>query len=60
MNIPENLKYTRSHEWLQLLDDGAARMGITRPPAGGTGISGRDPPQEHSAMHRASLSGSGA
>ena len=29
MNIPENLKYTRSHEWLQLLDDGAARMGIT-------------------------------
>ncbi len=29
MNIPENLKYSKSHEWLQLLDDGMARMGIT-------------------------------
>lgn len=29
MNIPENLKYSKSHEWLQLLDDGTARMGIT-------------------------------
>ena len=29
MNIPENLKYSKSHEWLQLLDDGTVRMGIT-------------------------------
>lgn len=29
MNIPENLKYSKSHEWLQQMDDGTARMGIT-------------------------------
>lgn len=29
MNIPENLKYSKSHEWLQPMDDGTARMGIT-------------------------------
>lgn len=28
MNIPEDLKYTREHEWL-LIDDGIATFGIT-------------------------------
>lgn len=28
-NIPDDLKYTREHEWLRLSDDGAAMMGIT-------------------------------
>ena len=31
MNIPENLKYTRSHEWVEFLPDGRvdmARCGI--------------------------------
>lgn len=27
--VPENLKYTAEHEWLQRLDDGDYRMGIT-------------------------------
>jgi glycine cleavage system H protein len=27
--IPEELKYTRSHEWVQLQDDGSLRVGIT-------------------------------
>ena len=29
MNIPENLKYTKSHEWVEFLPDGAARVGLT-------------------------------
>jgi glycine cleavage system H protein len=29
MHTPENLKYTRSHEWLEILEGGAARVGIT-------------------------------
>ncbi len=29
MNTPENLKYSKSHEWLEILPDGAARIGIT-------------------------------
>ncbi len=29
MNIPENLKYSKTHEWLEVLDNGNARMGIT-------------------------------
>ena len=30
MNIPDNLRYTKDHEWLQLLDDGVtAVVGIT-------------------------------
>ncbi len=29
MNTPENLKYTKSHEWIQILPDGAARIGIS-------------------------------
>jgi glycine cleavage system H protein len=29
MLTPENLKYTKSHEWLEMLPDGAARIGIT-------------------------------
>ena len=29
MNIPENLKYTKSHEWVEFLSDGAARVGLT-------------------------------
>jgi len=28
-NIPANLKYTSSHEWLQLNDDGTVTVGIT-------------------------------
>jgi len=27
--VPANLKYTKSHEWVQLLDDGTVRVGIT-------------------------------
>ena len=27
--IPENLKYTKDHEWLRLEDDGTATIGIT-------------------------------
>ena len=29
MNIPQNLKYTKDHEWLKLLDNGEAIIGIT-------------------------------
>ena len=30
MNLPEQLKYTEDHEWLQLSDDGTtAKIGIT-------------------------------
>jgi glycine cleavage system H protein len=29
MNIPGNLKYTKDHEWLKLLEDGEAIIGIT-------------------------------
>ncbi len=29
MNIPENLKYSKTHEWLEALENGNARMGIT-------------------------------
>ena len=29
MNIPENLKYTASHEWVEDLGDGVCRIGIT-------------------------------
>lgn len=28
-NVPADLKYTRDHEWLQLLEDGTVRVGIT-------------------------------
>ena len=28
-SIPENLKYTRSHEWVRLEDDGSVTVGIT-------------------------------
>ena len=28
-NVPGELKYTRDHEWVQLLDDGTVRVGIT-------------------------------
>ena len=27
--VPENLKYTREHEWVRLEDDGAVTVGIT-------------------------------
>ncbi len=30
MDIPTNLKYTKSHEWVRLEDDGTATIGITR------------------------------
>lgn len=29
MNFPENLKYTKEHEWLLLNEDGTATIGIT-------------------------------
>jgi glycine cleavage system H protein len=29
MNIPNHLKYTKEHEWLQLNEDGTATIGIT-------------------------------
>ncbi|MCL2812742.1 MAG: glycine cleavage system protein GcvH [Clostridia bacterium] len=29
MNIPQNLRYTKSHEWVQDLGDGKARVGLT-------------------------------
>ncbi len=28
-DIPANLKYTRSHEWVEVLDDGTVKVGIT-------------------------------
>lgn len=29
MNTPDNLKYTKSHEWTRLTDDGLIEVGIT-------------------------------
>lgn len=29
MNIPDNLMYTKSHEWVEFLDDTTAMVGIT-------------------------------
>lgn len=29
MQIPENLRYTEEHEWLQVVRDGVVRIGIT-------------------------------
>jgi glycine cleavage system H protein len=29
MNLPENLKYTKEHEWIRLEEDGTAYIGIT-------------------------------
>jgi glycine cleavage system H protein len=29
MNIPENLRYTRDHEWIAVGDAGRVRMGVT-------------------------------
>lgn len=29
MNIPKNLKYTKSHEWVEYLDDNTIRSGLT-------------------------------
>lgn len=29
MNIPKNLKYTKSHEWVEFLDDNTIRTGLT-------------------------------
>lgn len=31
MNIPANLKYTKSHEWIRLEEDGTITVGITDP-----------------------------
>lgn len=28
-NVPDNLKYRKTHEWIQVLDDGTLRVGIT-------------------------------
>ncbi|HKJ21924.1 MAG TPA: glycine cleavage system protein GcvH [Gammaproteobacteria bacterium] len=28
-NVPDNLKYKKTHEWVQPLDDGTLRVGIT-------------------------------
>ena len=30
MSIPSNYKYTKSHEWVRLEDDGTATVGITQ------------------------------
>lgn len=29
MSLPEDLKYTREHEWIKIHDDGTATVGIT-------------------------------
>lgn len=29
MNLPEELKYTKSHEWVRFLEDGSAKIGLT-------------------------------
>ncbi|ASQ91044.1 glycine cleavage system protein H [Prosthecochloris sp. GSB1] len=29
MNVPEDLRYTKDHEWVKVLEDGTARVGIT-------------------------------
>ena len=29
MNLPEELKYTKSHEWVHFQEDGSARIGLT-------------------------------
>lgn len=29
MNIPTNLRYTRTHEWVQTIDDNTVRIGLT-------------------------------
>jgi glycine cleavage system H protein len=29
MNIPKDLKYTKSHEWLQFINETTARVGLT-------------------------------
>ncbi|HAS46225.1 MAG TPA: glycine cleavage system protein H, partial [Microscillaceae bacterium] len=29
MNFPDNLKYTKEHEWIKLLDDNTVVVGIT-------------------------------
>lgn len=29
MNIPEGLKYSATHEWIRVLDDGSAEIGVT-------------------------------
>ena len=29
MNVPKNLKYTKSHDWIEVMPDGKARIGIT-------------------------------
>jgi glycine cleavage system H protein len=29
VNVPDELRYTEEHEWLQVLDDGKVRVGIT-------------------------------
>lgn len=29
MSIPKNLLYTKSHEWVEILDDGAVKTGLT-------------------------------
>ncbi len=30
MNVPEDLMYTKSHEWVRFLDNGNVRIGITQ------------------------------
>lgn len=29
MNVPDELRYTEEHEWLEVVDDGKVRVGIT-------------------------------
>ena len=29
MKVPEHLRYTESHEWVEMMEDGTARVGLT-------------------------------
>ncbi|MCL2478878.1 MAG: glycine cleavage system protein GcvH [Treponema sp.] len=29
MNVPENLKYTKTHEWIKVLDNGTVEIGLS-------------------------------
>jgi glycine cleavage system H protein len=29
LNVPDHLRYTQEHEWIETLDDGSLRVGIT-------------------------------
>lgn len=39
MTYPEHLKYAKSHEWVEFLEDGSARIGMQIMPRTRWGIS---------------------